>query len=94
MNKKIIVFLSIFSLFLSLLLTPVNAAVKASGSCKKVGLKSVVAGKLFTCIKSGKKLVWNKGTTIASPVVTQPSWLKSYSEISSFSRNNKINFII
>ena len=94
MNKKIIVFLSIFSLFLSLLLTPVNAAVKASGSCKKVGLKSVVAGKLFTCIKSGKKLVWNKGTTIASPVVTQPSWLKSYSEISSFSRNNKINFNI
>ena len=40
---------------------PVNAANKAGGACKKVGLKSVVGAKTFTCIKSGNKLVWNKG---------------------------------
>jgi hypothetical protein len=92
MNKRLIAFLSIFSLFLSLPLTPVNAATKAGGACKKVGLKSVVSNKSFTCIKSGKKLVWNKGTAITPSVPVQPSWLKGYSEISSNSRNNKINF--
>jgi hypothetical protein len=29
-----------------------------------VGVTASVGGKKFTCIKSGKKLVWNKGTTI------------------------------
>jgi hypothetical protein len=71
---------------------PAEAAVKAGASCKTAGIKSVVSGKTFTCVKSGKKLVWNKGTTTAPPVLAQPSWLKSYSEISSASRNNKINF--
>ena len=42
---------------------PVNAATKAGGACKKVGIKSVVANKTFTCIKSGRKLVWNKGVS-------------------------------
>jgi len=92
MNKKVIVFISMFSLFLSLPLTPVSAVTKAGGVCKKIGLKSVVSNKSFTCIKSGKKLVWDKGTIIAAPVAIQPAWLKGYSEISSISRNNKINF--
>ena len=92
MNKRLIAFLSIFSLFLSLSLTPVSAATKAGGTCKKVGLKSVVSNKSFTCIKFGKKLVWDKGTIIAAPVAIQSAWLKGYSEISSISRNNKINF--
>jgi M6 family metalloprotease-like protein len=38
-----------------------SAAVKAGALCKKAGIKSVVAGKTFTCVKSGKNLVWNKG---------------------------------
>ena len=29
-----------------------------------MGVTASVGGKKFTCIKSGKKLVWNKGTTI------------------------------
>jgi M6 family metalloprotease-like protein len=32
-------------------------------------VKSVAAGKTFTCIKSGKKLVWNKGVALAKPTV-------------------------
>jgi hypothetical protein len=41
------------------------AAVKAGSSCSKAGIKSVSAGKTFTCVKSGKKLVWNKGVSIS-----------------------------
>jgi hypothetical protein len=40
------------------------AAVKAGSSCSKAGIKSVIAGKTYTCVKSGKKLVWNKGVAI------------------------------
>ena len=40
------------------LTTPVSAAVKAGAKCSKVGISSVVSNKTYTCIKSGKKLVW------------------------------------
>ena len=48
---------------------PLNAvaAVKAGDTCKKVGTTSTANGKKYTCIKSGKKLVWNKGVTVALP---------------------------
>jgi len=36
-------------------------AVAAGATCSKVGLTQVVSGKKFTCIKSGKKTVWDKG---------------------------------
>ena len=37
------------------------AAVKAGSVCSKVGTKSIAGGKTYTCVKSGKKLVWDKG---------------------------------
>jgi hypothetical protein len=46
------------------------AAVKAGSVCSKVGIKSVSAGKTYTCVKSGKKFVWDKGVLIP---VAQPS---------------------
>ncbi len=54
---------------LALLALPINAmaAVKAGDSCKKVGVTATANGKKFTCVKSGKKLVWNKGITVAKP---------------------------
>ena len=58
MNKRLIAFLSLLSLSLSLPLIPANAAVKAGAACKKVGVKSVALGKTYKCIKSVKKLVW------------------------------------
>ena len=70
MSKKLITFLSILSLSLSLPLIPVNAAVKAGSSCKTLGITSVASGKTFKCIKSGKKLVWNKGSVRTSPTPT------------------------
>ena len=72
MNKRLITFLLILSLFLSLPLIPINAAAKAGGTCSKAGITSVVSGKTYTCIKSGKKLVWNKGVAVAKPTQIIP----------------------
>ena len=42
--------------------SPVHAAAPKPGTaCKKAGQSSTSAGIKYTCIKSGKKLVWNKG---------------------------------
>lgn len=47
------------------LATPLQAATpKAGTKCNKAGATATGAGKKFTCVKSGKKLVWNKGVTI------------------------------
>lgn len=51
-------------LFLISSISPAQAVVKAGAKCSKAGVTASVGGKKFTCIKSGKKLVWNKGTTI------------------------------
>ncbi len=64
MNKRVIAFLSILSLFLSTPLIPANAAAKAGAKCNKAGSTEIVKGKSYTCVKSGKKLVWNKGKNI------------------------------
>ncbi len=61
MNKKLIAFFSILSLFLSTPIIPVNAAAKAGAKCAKAGITEVVKDKSYTCVKTGKKLVWNKG---------------------------------
>lgn len=53
---------------ISVNVTPVQAAVKAGATCKKVGITSIASGKTFTCIKSGKKLVWNKGVIVKKTI--------------------------
>jgi M6 family metalloprotease-like protein len=50
-----------------------SAAVKAGSVCTKVGAKSVGGGKSYTCIKSGKKLVWDKGVAVAKPSASKPT---------------------
>ncbi len=53
---------------LVLIATPLYAATpKASAKCSKAGITSTYAGKKYTCIKSGKKLVWNKGVRLSVP---------------------------
>jgi hypothetical protein len=52
----------------------VQAAVKAGDKCTVLGQKKSASGKDFTCVKSGKKLVWNKGSLIApADLAPQPS---------------------
>ena len=57
------------SIALALFIAPMSAvaAVKAGDVCKKAGVTATASGKKFTCIKSGKKLVWNKGVAVAKP---------------------------
>ena len=68
MNKRLIAFLSIISLLVFLPLLPASAAAKAGAKCTKVGIKSVTDNKTFTCIKSGKKLAWDKGVSKSTAV--------------------------
>lgn len=67
MMRKIPHFMILFLLTATTL--PVLAATppKAGATCLKLGSTQNYLGKKFTCIKSGKKLVWNKG--VAIPVV-------------------------
>ena len=41
-------------------------AVKSGATCNKEGSTSILSGKKFTCVKSGKKLVWDKGSIIST----------------------------
>jgi len=70
MNKRVIALLSILSITLYLPLIPAHSATKAGAKCTKVGITSVAGNKTFTCIKSGKKLVWNKGVGVVKPTPT------------------------
>jgi hypothetical protein len=44
------------------------AAVKPGTVCKKLGQSSTTAGIKYTCVKSGKKLIWNKGVVVKKPI--------------------------
>ena len=59
-------------LVIAFFLVPISAkaAVKAGATCSKLGATSTYAGKKYTCIKSGKRLVWDKGVAIPKPVPT------------------------
>jgi hypothetical protein len=51
------------------LATPLHAAApKAGAKCSKAGSTATASGKKFTCVKSGTKIVWNKGVAIKKPV--------------------------
>ena len=68
MNKKLISSLTALSLIALSPQISANAAAKTGGVCSKAGLTSVVSSKTYTCIKSGKKLVWDKGVAIVKPI--------------------------
>ncbi len=53
-----------FVVAISLIAAPSFAAVKAGAKCTKTGATSTTGGKKYTCVKSGSKLVWNKGVAV------------------------------
>ena len=63
--KKFAVFVLVASFILYPLQT--SAAVKSGDACKKIGQTATANNKKFTCVKSGKKLVWNKGVALPTP---------------------------
>jgi hypothetical protein len=46
---------------------------KAGTKCSKANATQLVGAKKFTCIKSGAKLVWNKGVLVPKPVAPSPT---------------------
>jgi hypothetical protein len=61
----------IFALFVPL---QANAATaKAGATCTKLKATQIVGTKKFTCIKSGKKLVWDKGVTVPKAATPKPT---------------------
>ena len=64
--RKILYFLvGIFCL--NLLNTPLYASIKPGSICKRVGLISIISDTKYTCIKSGNRLIWDKGVRIRQP---------------------------
>jgi hypothetical protein len=72
-------FLGILLTLTLLLIPPAFGAVKAGTSCKQLGLKTTSGKVTFTCIKSGKKLVWDKGKATPSAPKASPTPLPSIS---------------
>ena len=61
------------ALLITSLLVPVSAqaaTAKAGAKCTKLKTTQIVGSKKFTCVKSGSKLVWDKG--VAVPKATKP----------------------
>lgn len=69
--RKAILSLLIFVVLFTLNPSGQASAPKSGSSCSKLGSTQNFAGKKFTCIKLGKKLVWNKGISTFTP--TQPT---------------------
>ncbi len=62
------------ALVVGLLVMPSSVgAIKAGTACKKAGVESIQSGRKFTCIKQGKKFVWNKGVVIKVTPAAIPS---------------------
>ena len=55
----------LFIVATTLLFTSIShASVKTGAVCSKLGATAIVSGKKYTCIKSGKKLIWDKGVLV------------------------------
>lgn len=62
------------ALVVGLLVMPSSSgAVKAGTSCKKAGLQTVDSGRRYTCVKQGKKFVWNKGVVVKAAPAKVPT---------------------
>jgi hypothetical protein len=64
----------VIALSVALLANPLTAIAKSGTKCSKAGAVQISAGKKYTCVKSGNRLVWNKGVAVknaAKPAGTQ-----------------------
>lgn len=59
--KKILALVVSSAFASTLLFSPAFGAVKAGATCSRAGITSIASDKRYTCIKLGKKLVWDKG---------------------------------
>ncbi|NBV66702.1 MAG: hypothetical protein EBR75_06525, partial [Actinobacteria bacterium] len=68
--KRLLATILIGCLALSVNLSVATAAVKPGGACSKLKATTISNGYKYTCIKSGKKLVWNKGVKVVKATPT------------------------
>jgi len=74
--------LTLSAFLLLSLVAPVQAATpKAGAKCPKAGSTATASGKKFTCIKSGKNLVWNKGVAIKAAAPKPSSTPETKTEV-------------
>ncbi len=74
--------LTLSAFLLLSLVAPVQAATpKAGAKCTKAGSTATASGKNFTCIKSGKNLVWNKGVAIKAAAPKPSSTPETKTEV-------------
>ena len=71
--KRIVAALSV-ALFISVVISASSiAAIKPGSACKKAGLISTENGRKFTCVKQGKKFVWDKGVVVKAAPAKVPA---------------------
>lgn len=64
----------IAALVVAVLVVPSSSgAIKAGTVCKKVGLQTIDSGRRYTCVKQGKKFVWNKGVVVKAAPAANPA---------------------
>ncbi|MSZ50321.1 MAG: hypothetical protein F2588_01015 [Actinobacteria bacterium] len=71
--KRILIILSV--VFLAMVIIPgarAGSAVTPGSKCTESGLQIIYKSKIFTCVKTGSKLVWDKGKQYP-PVNSSPS---------------------
>ena len=71
MAKRAFASLVVIALYIAPFSQASAVTAKAGSSCTKHKATSIVKGKKFTCIKNGKKLVWDKGVLVKT-LVTKP----------------------
>ena len=67
MNKGLFTLVAT-TLLAAAIASPATAAVKSGTSCSQVNQRTNQAGYTYTCINSGKKLVWSKGVPTVVPI--------------------------
>lgn len=70
--------------------TGANAATLTGTTCPKVGNTKTVSSIKYFCVKSGKKLLWNKGTAVKVTATATPSASSSSTQSSTQSASTKI----
>ena len=73
MRKRVIILIS--ALFVGILVAPAStAAAPVTGkACSKLGQVQLYKSKNYTCIKSGKKLVWSKPVAVVPKAKETPT---------------------
>ena len=85
MRKALAIFLGccLLSVYIS---TPAHSAVKFGSTCKKLGAKTTSSGTKFTCVKSGKKLIWSDWVVAPQLPIPKPlpTLSKTHAPITNF----------